>query len=72
MPPDYIDNTPAPTEAPLLLTERQTADLLSLSPKTVWSLAKTGKLPSIKIGSAKRYDRRDVFAFIDSAKTARE
>ena len=46
--------------APLLLTEAQAAELLSLSPRKVWELAACGAIPSIKIGTVKRYRRMDL------------
>ena len=41
--------------APLLLTEAQAAELLSLSPRKVWELAACGVIPFIKIHALKRY-----------------
>jgi len=46
--------------APLLLTEAQAADLLSLSQRKVWELAACGAIKSVKIGSLKRYRRTDL------------
>ena len=53
---------------PLLLTERQVAKALGLSPRTVWGLADRGELPVVWIGRAKRFDRRDIEAMIDRLK----
>jgi excisionase family DNA binding protein len=41
--------------APLLLTEEQAAELLGLSSRKVWELAACGAIPSVKIGTLKRY-----------------
>ena len=49
-----------PALVPLLLTEEQAAKLLSLSPRKVWELAACGAIPSIKIGTVKRYRRMDL------------
>ena len=46
--------------APLLLTEAQAAELLSLSPRKVWELAACGAIKSVKIGALKRYRRVDL------------
>ena len=51
---------PPPGITPLLLTEEQAAELLSLSPRKVWELAAAGAIPFVKIGSLKRYRRADL------------
>ena len=51
--------------APLLLTEEQAAELLSISPRKVWELAASGAIPSVKIGALKRYRRADLQAWVD-------
>lgn len=59
--------------APLLLTEAQAAELLSLSPRKVWELAACGAIPFIKIGALKRYRRIDLEAWVSrGCKTVRE
>jgi excisionase family DNA binding protein len=51
----------------LLLTEREAAQLLSVSVKTLYLWRRAGTLPYIAIGaSGVRYDRRDLEAFIAS------
>ena len=40
------------------LTERQVADLLQVSPRTVWELRKQGVLPAAQVGRSVRYSRR--------------
>lgn len=51
-----------------LLTENQTADLMTIQPQTlsVWRTTKRYDLPYLKIGRAVRYRRSDVMAFIES------
>lgn len=44
----------------LLLTEREAARALAVSPRTVWALADSGQLLVVRIGRAKRYDLRDI------------
>ena len=52
----------------LLLTPKQAAELLSLSPRKLWELTAIGEIPRLKIGAAVRYDPRDLTAFIDRTK----
>lgn len=52
----------------LLLTERQAARSLGVSPRTVWGLADRGQLPVVRIGRAKRYDLRDIESLIQRLK----
>lgn len=49
---------------PLLLTEAQAAEVLSLSPRKVWELAACGAIPCVKIGAVKRYRRIDLEAWV--------
>jgi len=53
----------------MLWTARQTAEVLNVSERTVFTLTKAGKLPVVKIGERGiRYDPRDVRAWIEAAK----
>jgi len=61
-----MSSTP-PTEA-LLWTARETAKALSICPKTLWALTRSGRLPAVRIGRGVRYDVADVRAFVESAK----
>src|SRR5262245_11999947 len=54
--------------APLLVTASVAAQMLAISPRTLWSLTAAGKIPVVRLGRAVRYDRRDLLAFIDAAK----
>jgi len=63
MPANDIPTTPAP-----LLTARQTAEALAISPRKLWSLTAGGALKCVRIGRSVRYDRRDLIAFIDQQK----
>ena len=51
--------------APLLLTEAQAAELLSLSPRKVWELAACGAIPCIRIHTAKRYRLIDLEEWVN-------
>lgn len=57
-------------EAPLLLTCQQLADLLQVSPRSVWGWASSGKIPPpITVGwRAKRWFRDDVLRWLQEKK----
>lgn len=50
-----------------LLTTSQAAKLLGISTRTLFTLTKDGRLPSIKLAGVK-YDPADIQAFIDSCR----
>jgi len=52
----------------ILMDLRETAQALKLSDRTVWSLANTGELRSVRIGRSRRFDVRDVHAFVERKK----
>jgi excisionase family DNA binding protein len=54
--------------APLLLTAREAARLLSISPRTLWTLTNRGELPAVRIGRAIRYDPVDLRHWIERQK----
>ncbi len=71
--PAAVDPATAAPVVPLLLTEAQAAELLSLSPRKVWELAACGAIPCVKIGSLKRYRRIDLEEWVRrGCPTARE
>ena len=53
---------------PMLLNTRQAATLLNISERTVFSLIKEGKLPSVKIGRCLRFSVADLETFIAQAR----
>ena len=53
---------------PLLVDARTVAELLSLSPRTVWSLSASGELPSVKVRSRRLYDPHDLREWIRTQK----
>jgi excisionase family DNA binding protein len=53
-----------------LLTWRDVAAWLSVSPATVREWSRTGKLPVIKFGKAARFDPRDIAALIARGRKA--
>lgn len=58
-------------DTPLLLTPTQAAELLSISPRKLWSESAAGRLPVVRIGRSTRYDLRDLIAYIDARKQGR-
>lgn len=60
-------------EAPLLLSARDVARLLSVSVATVWRLESAGKVPkSIKVGGSTRWRYADIAAWIDAGCPGRD
>jgi excisionase family DNA binding protein len=53
----------------LLLTASEAAKALAVSPRTLWSLTKSGVIPCVRIGRAVRYDPADLRSWIASKKT---
>lgn len=65
MPPITVDGHP--TEIDLshrLLTPKDVAGLLCLPVSTVYELARGGRLPSLRIGRAVRFEQHDLETFI--------
>ena len=54
--------------APLLLSEREAARLLGISPRTLWQLRKDGEIPAVRINRCVRYDLTDLTRFIEKNK----
>jgi excisionase family DNA binding protein len=54
-----------------LLTAREVADLLRLPVSTVYELARTGRLPYLRIGRAMRFSRPDLETHLAEACRAR-
>jgi excisionase family DNA binding protein len=46
------------------LTAKQLAELLNISPKTIFKMAKAGRIPSFRVGSAVRFDARLVIDWL--------
>jgi excisionase family DNA binding protein len=60
----------SPDMSPLapLLTVRETADLLRISERTLFTLTKSGEIPTIRIGRGVRYDERDLAEWVNRKK----
>ena len=54
----------------LLLTPKQAAEALSISPRKLWSMTANGEIAHLKIGRLTRYSIDDLKAFIDSQRAA--
>lgn len=52
-----------------LLTRQQVADLLAVSPRTVFSLTDRGELPAVRLGGAVRYSPSDIDRFVRAHRT---
>lgn len=54
---------------PLLVKSDEAARLLNVSARTLWGLADRGEIPRVLIGSAVRFDPRDLRRWIEASKT---
>lgn len=59
----------AKEQQPLLIDERAAANLLGLSPRTVWSLSAAGQIPFVRIGRRKLYSLESLRAWIRQRET---
>ena len=51
------------------LTAKQLAELLNISPKTIFKMAKAGRIPSFRIGTAVRFDARLIVDWLRRQRT---
>lgn len=66
--------------APLLVTAREAARMLSVSERTLWAWTKEGRLPIVRLATSaaaagrkqNRYAVADLLAFIDAAKATND
>ena len=56
-----------------LMTLAEVAEYLKIAPRTAYGWVKAGKLPGFKVGSAWRFERADIEAWVEErkAKTGR-
>ena len=54
--------------APLLLTEREAAKALAVSPRKLWDLRMNGEIPCVRFGRSVRYHPADLQAWIARTK----
>lgn len=50
----------------LLLTEKQAACALEISPRKLWSMRTSGEIPHIRLGRCVRYPAADLQRWIDT------
>jgi len=51
-----------------LINSKQAAVYLCVSPRKLWDLSKSGRIPTVKIDRVVRYDLDDLNNFIDQQK----
>jgi excisionase family DNA binding protein len=57
---------------PLLLVSRDAAAYLAIGERTLWELTRRGEIRAMRIGRAVRYDCRDLVAYVDRQRAARQ
>ncbi len=50
----------------LLMTERDAAKLLAVSPRTLFNWRKRGMIKAVRLGASVRYEVEDLMAFVNS------
>ncbi|MEM9167927.1 MAG: helix-turn-helix domain-containing protein [Planctomycetota bacterium] len=60
---------PANAPADRLLTEREAAARLAISPRKLWDIRNRGLIPHVRIGQCVRYDPDDLAAWIEARKS---
>ena len=55
----------------MMLTAKQVAEMLGLSPRKVYELASSAKLPSYRFDTALRFKLSDVEAFVEASRVVR-
>jgi len=56
---------PLPKPEPLIVNERDAARYLSISPRSLFTLRASGRIPYVKLGGAIRYAVKDLTDFVD-------
>jgi excisionase family DNA binding protein len=55
---------PTPLDPDTLLDAKQTAALLAISARTLWSMTNAGMIPSVRIGRSVRYRRAALLEWV--------
>jgi excisionase family DNA binding protein len=64
-----MKNISSPSPALRLLhRSREAAAALGISERSLWKLAKEGRIPVVRVGRSVRYDERDLVDFVDASK----
>ena len=50
----------------LLLTPKQAAEALAISPRKLWAMTALGKIPHVRLGRCVRYPVNDLQRWLDS------
>lgn len=58
--------------SPLLLSAKETAIALAISPRKLWGLTASGEIPHVRLGRCVRYEIRDLEAAIERMKRGGE
>ena len=66
--PAMLKTTKSTDHDVLLVNAKRAAEMLSISPRTLWSLTNARQIPHIRIGRALRYSVADLDAWIDARK----
>lgn len=56
----------------LLLTPKQAAEALAISPRKLWGMTASGEIPHVRLGRCKRYAIADLEDFIELQKKGGE
>lgn len=68
--PTFQEPATAGDNQPLLVDDRTAASLLGVSPRSIWSIAASGELPSLQIGRRKLYSMDSLRKFIRQREAA--
>ena len=58
----------ADSQINLLVTPKQAATALAISPRKLWSMTASGEIPHIRLGRSLRYPTADLRRWIDQQK----
>jgi len=58
----------SPSKPALLLTPREAAKALAISPRKLWAMTASGEIPHVRIGRCVRYPVDDLREWIDATK----
>jgi excisionase family DNA binding protein len=65
-----MNNTPIVSK--LLLTARETAEALAVSPRKLWAMTASGEIPHIRLGRSVRYPVEELKRWINGHKKGGE
>jgi excisionase family DNA binding protein len=63
-PPSCFEQENLPAHQPMLLKPAEAAKVLSISPRKLWSLTKSGEVPHLRVGRCVRYSPDELRAWI--------